>query len=254
MDYEDFIATVERRAHLARDEAERAVSATLQTLAERLSKGALDQGENRDLAEQLPLELSPWLLTDRPQETFDVDEFLRRVAEREDVDIHSAERDARVIFGVLRETLSAREFADLLADLPHDFRPVVLNLIVPTADDFVDDVAKRAGPELDDPFRATQAVLETMAERIPAGEVDDLIARLPIDFHDVLKRRRDEFEDMSASEFVRRVAERGKAGEDEARRDIRAVLAVLREVVGVEEFSDIVVELSKDYDALLPTP
>jgi uncharacterized protein (DUF2267 family) len=59
---------------------------------------------------------------------------------------------------------------------------------------------------------------------------------------------------MSASEFVRRVAEREKATEDEARRDIRAVLAELREVVSVEEFSDIVVELSRDYDALLPTP
>jgi uncharacterized protein (DUF2267 family) len=97
-------------------------------------------------------------------------------------------------------------------------------------------------------------VLETLAERIPPGEVDDLVARLPIDFHDVLKRRRDEFVDMSASEFVRRVAERDKASEDDARRHIRAVLAVLRDVVSIEEFSDIVVELSKDYDTLLPTP
>jgi uncharacterized protein (DUF2267 family) len=254
MDYEDFIGAVERRAHLEREAAERAVRATLQTLAERLSKGALDQGENRDLVEQLPLELSPWLLTDGPHEAFDADEFLRRVAEREDVDITAAVYHVRSIFGVLREAITPEELDDLLADLPHDFQPIVLNLIVPTADEFLADVAKGAGDALDDVFRTTEAVLETLAERIPPGEVDDLIARLPIDFHEALKRRRNDFVDLSADEFVRRVAEREKATVDEARRHIRAVLAVLREVVSVEEFSDIVVELSKDYDTLLPLP
>jgi uncharacterized protein (DUF2267 family) len=48
------------------------------------------------------------------------------------------------------------------------------------------------------------------------------------------------------------VAEREQTSADEARRHIRQVLAELRETVSVEEFSDIVVELPKDYDALLP--
>jgi uncharacterized protein (DUF2267 family) len=254
MDYEDLIATVGDRAHLARDDAERAVAATLQTLAERLSKGALDQGLNRHLADQLPLELSPWLLTDAPPETFDADEFLRRVAAREGVDVHRAARDVRAVLAVLREAVSQRTFSELLADLPHDFRPLLLNLVVPSVDEIVDDVARRSGRARDHAFRATQAVLETLAERIPAGEVDDLVARLPIELHDVLKRGRDTTVALSADEFVRRVAEREHVTEDEARRDTRAVFAALREVVDLEEFSDVAVALSKDFDALLETP
>jgi uncharacterized protein (DUF2267 family) len=249
MDYEAFIASVRRRAHLQHDEAERAVAATLQTLAERLSKGALDQGENRDLVEQLPIELSPWLLTDQPQEVFDIDEFLRRVAEREGVDVFSAERDARIVFSVLREAISSDEVDDLLADLPHDFRPIVLNLLVPTSEEFL---ARTGLEDASVARRATVAVLETLAERVPAGEVDDLIQRLPLDFHEPLRRHRDELVPMAADEFVHRVAERERTSADEARRHIRQVLAELRETVSVEEFSDIVVELPKDYDALLP--
>jgi uncharacterized protein (DUF2267 family) len=53
--------------------------------------------EARDLVEQLPPELGPWLLTDADgaAEGFDVDEFLRRVASRAGVDMAAAELRAR---------------------------------------------------------------------------------------------------------------------------------------------------------------
>ena len=249
MDYERFMATVERRGHLDRDAADTAVTAVLQTLAERLSKG-----EARQLVEQLPVELSPLLLADHPHESFDVDEFLRRVAAREDVDIHTAELDARTVFAVLREAVDPDEFDDVLADLPDDFRPILLNLVVPDADELIREVSAATDLSRDEACRATEAVLTTLAERVPPGEVDDLVARLPVELHEPLKQGRAGVVAMPADEFVRRVADREGVSTDDARRHIRAVLAVLRDAVTVEEFSDVVVELSKDYDDLLPRP
>ena len=49
MDYDGFITTVQQEAAISREEAERAVRATLQTLAERVSGG-----EAEDVGRQLP--------------------------------------------------------------------------------------------------------------------------------------------------------------------------------------------------------
>src|SRR2546423_9481935 len=92
MDYQRFLAIVEGAAAIPRESAERAVRATLQTLAERIAGG-----EARDLAEQLPPELAPWLATTSGAERFDVDAFLRRVAGREGTDVATAERHVRAV-------------------------------------------------------------------------------------------------------------------------------------------------------------
>ena len=98
-------------------------------------------------------------------------------------------------------------------------------------------------------------MLETVAERIPRGEVDDLEARLPIHMHDALRRGAAQADArsraMRAEEFARRVAGREGASVRDATRHTRAVMATLRDAVGVEEFADVVVELPKDYDPLL---
>jgi uncharacterized protein (DUF2267 family) len=252
MDNDRFLATVERRLHTDRDRAQLAVAAVLESLAERLSRG-----EARDLVERLPVELSVWLLTDH-REAFDVDEFLRRIAKRERVDIDTAERHARAVLSVLREAVDPAEVADLVSDLPEDFHPIVLNLAVMPYETFVEHVARGAGLGTTRAARATEAVLETVAERIPRGEVDDLEARLPIQLHEALRRGAAHADArsraMPAEEFARRVAAREGASLRDATRHTRAVMATLRDAVGVEEFADVVVELPKDYDPLLRAP
>ena len=104
MDYQRFLAIVEGAAAIPRESAERAVRATLQTLAERIAGG-----EGRDLAEQLPPELAPWLATTSGAERFDVDAFLRRVAGREGTDVATAERHVRAVFTALGQAISADE-------------------------------------------------------------------------------------------------------------------------------------------------
>lgn len=94
---------------------------TLTTLTERLSRG-----QARDLLQQLPAPIKPWLNTDRNAERSDVDEFLRRVAEREGVDIEPAERHARVFFFfALGRAVSDDEIADVADELLQDFEPLV---------------------------------------------------------------------------------------------------------------------------------
>jgi uncharacterized protein (DUF2267 family) len=72
------VTLVSQHAEVGLESAERATRAVLQTLAERIAGG-----EARDLAERLPPQLAPWLATDEPAERFSMDEFIRRVAQRE---------------------------------------------------------------------------------------------------------------------------------------------------------------------------
>jgi uncharacterized protein (DUF2267 family) len=113
-------------------------------------------------------------------------------------------------------------------------------------------VQERAGLDATRASRAIEAVLETLGERIAAGEVADLLARLPVELHEPLRRgaaaspaaRR-----MSLEQFLRAVAEREGTAPDVARRHSHAVLATLRDAVG-EEFYDVSVELPPEYGVL----
>lgn len=252
MDYEAFIDVVRTAAALDRDDAERATRATLQTLAERI-----DRGEARALATRLPPELAPWVATTTSAERFDVDEFVRRVAQREGVDEPIAYRHIRAVFDALARAVGPDELADVAAQLPKDYAALLPrgpDVEVVPADRFFARVAELTD-DLDDARRATGAVLETLAERIAGGEVRDLIARLPIELHGPLQRgilrSGGRAQRMSAEDFMQRIAEREGVTPAVAARHARAVLTTLREVVGDDEFFDITVQLPPDLAAAL---
>jgi uncharacterized protein (DUF2267 family) len=119
MKHDEFIGQVQHRARLSsRGEAERAVRATLETLAERLSGG-----EAEDLAAQLPLEIGhhlrgPW---SAQGERFPLDEFFRLVSLREGVDLPAAVFHARAVIEVLSEAVSTGEMDDVRAQLPAEY-------------------------------------------------------------------------------------------------------------------------------------
>jgi uncharacterized protein (DUF2267 family) len=253
MDHESFVRIVEDALGTSRDDAERAVQATLQTLAERL-----DRGEARDLAAELPPQIAAWLATAGPAERFDVDEFVARVAAREGTDLATAEAHARAVFVALGQAVSAGELDDMAAQLSSDYRwllPRGDHVDVTTAEAFWQRVAERAGLDADGARRAAAAVLETLAERIAGGEIDDLIDRLPIALHAPLKRGRERSGGrataMGFEDFVRRVAEREGVEASQARAHTRAVILTLREAIGDEEFFDVTVQLPDEYVAAL---
>jgi uncharacterized protein (DUF2267 family) len=117
MQYDEFITRVNESGGIAdRGHAETAIAATLEVLGQRLSGG-----EASDLAAQLPTELKGLLDAQQGDaEGFGVDEFLRRVAEREarGCGPDQAREHARAVLSTLSEAASGGELADLKSQLP----------------------------------------------------------------------------------------------------------------------------------------
>jgi uncharacterized protein (DUF2267 family) len=242
MDYDRFITTVERATGVWRGAAERATRATLQTLADRISKE-----EALDLVEELPPELAPAMFTDGPAEGFDVDEFIRRVAEREGADMATAKCHAAI---------STEAYDDLMSQLPSDYRPLLPKANYhepPSHQALLDWVSAQAKLDPDGAQRALDAVLETLAERIAPGEVDDLIAWLPVELHSALKRGKagnpGRARHTPLDEFLALVARREGATPEQAFAHASAVMATLRDALE-EEFFDVSVQLPPEYGVL----
>ncbi len=118
MNYHEFLGAVQHRCEMATtQQAVSATRATLETLAARIT-----EGQATDMAAQLPQELGIYLADAQPKpERFSAQEFLERVAEREEVDLPQAVYHARVVLEVLGEALTAPEFEHLQAQLPDEY-------------------------------------------------------------------------------------------------------------------------------------
>ena len=193
--YERFIVTIQQRTGVSWAKAEKAARATLETLGERISRG-----QARDLAEELPAEPRAWLLgSGGPNaEPLDAAGFVRGVAEREGVDPEIAEQHARAVFVALARLVRRQEISDMLAELPADYAPLLEGAAQRTRDpaapevlsfeQFLRRVADRAALYPAAVRPAAEAVLETLAERIAGGEVDDIAEYLPPELRPVLER------------------------------------------------------------------
>lgn len=118
MQYQEFVERVENRIEPEyTGTSGTAIAATLETLSERISGG-----EANDLASQLPTELKGQL-TSSPEdaEEFPLDEFYRRVAERENVSLPDATLHAQAVVRTLREATTGGEMNDIRSQLPGDY-------------------------------------------------------------------------------------------------------------------------------------
>ncbi|MFW6135198.1 MAG: DUF2267 domain-containing protein [Chloroflexota bacterium] len=117
MQYDEFIREVQNRARLpSRGEAVRAIQATLETLAERITRGEAD-----DLAAQLPPQLAAYLRDIETTDRFSVDDFFLRVAAKEAADIPDAAHHARAVIAVLQGAVTTGEIEDVRAQLPETY-------------------------------------------------------------------------------------------------------------------------------------
>jgi uncharacterized protein (DUF2267 family) len=117
VNYTEFIQSVATRPMVLPTQAEPITRATLETLAERISGG-----QAGDLASQLPEELRGYLC--KPNETpepFGLAEFFERVRTRAGVDLQSATDGVRAVLDTLREAVGAKEYGDLVSQLPKEF-------------------------------------------------------------------------------------------------------------------------------------
>jgi len=119
MDYHSFIGQIQHRARLGTTEdAIHITRATLSTLGERLL-----EDEKKDLAAQLPRELQHYLEEVESGQKFTLDEFIKRICDREGNKANDAMYHMRVVFEVLQEAVSAGEMDQVKDQLPEDFAP-----------------------------------------------------------------------------------------------------------------------------------
>lgn len=253
MDHGTFLKIVEEETGSPPEVAARAARASLQTLGERI-----DRGLARRLAAELPAELAPWIATWTPAEDFDVDEFVSRVADRESVELPPAIRHVNAVFDALARTVADEQWDAVVSELPREFAPLLPRgpyVPVTDADTFIDQVAARSGLNRQEAARAIDAALETLAQRIAGGEVEDLIERLPIELHPPLRRGRElaggQAKPLKLDQFIRAVAAREGVGPIAAAVHTRAVFLAIRDTVGDEEFLDVAVQLPSDYVEVL---
>ncbi|HZB81518.1 MAG TPA: DUF2267 domain-containing protein [Rubrobacteraceae bacterium] len=123
MQYPEFLQRVQEQinatepATQTQRAAEQAITATLETLSERLTGG-----EATDLAAQLPEELkAPLQRSAEEAGRFSLKEFYERVAEREGVDVETARNDSSAVMSVLRLAVTPGQLDDLMAQLPSEF-------------------------------------------------------------------------------------------------------------------------------------
>lgn len=117
MNADEFVSEVRNIAELQdRDQAVRAIDATLSTLRERIAGN-----EPNNLADQLPAELSEPLRGTGGQDNFSLAEFYDRVAEKEGVDREEAVTHARAVGTTLQQAVTAGEMNKVRWQLKDEF-------------------------------------------------------------------------------------------------------------------------------------
>ncbi|MFJ5556588.1 DUF2267 domain-containing protein [Streptomyces sp. NPDC093250] len=119
MKYDEFLARVrERGEYKDKNEAEGVTNAVLEVLAQRISPGEVE-----DLASQLPGPLGDVLLKARPAqaESFGIEEFYRRVAERTNARPRTAQWDASAVLTTVADAVTGGELNQIISQLPSGY-------------------------------------------------------------------------------------------------------------------------------------
>ncbi|MBD2344681.1 DUF2267 domain-containing protein [Anabaena subtropica] len=119
MEYGGFITHVQSLAQSnSREEAQRATCATLETIKERISGE-----EAQELAAQLPQELADCLRgrEGEPDQSFNLQDFIMRVSQKENLEPTTTAIHVRAVFAVLQNAIRPEEFAKLHSHFSHDY-------------------------------------------------------------------------------------------------------------------------------------
>ncbi|MEW2424063.1 DUF2267 domain-containing protein [Streptomyces nigra] len=119
MKYDGFLAHVrERGEYRDQNEAADVTSAVLEVLAQRISPG-----EVKDLASQMPGPLGQVLHQAMPPraQSFGIEEFYRRVAERTDGRPRTAQWDASAVLTTVADAVTGGELNQIISQLPSSY-------------------------------------------------------------------------------------------------------------------------------------
>jgi uncharacterized protein (DUF2267 family) len=284
-EYDEFIDRVAERAGISREHAQVLTHAVLEVLADRISGG-----QALDVAAMLPDELAAHLrkAPQKEPEKYGFDEFVGKVHERAaNVPREEIRPGIRAVMLTLREFSGQKEFADTLAQLPHQFQELLQEEGAPEAgqqedhlsgggrtvgsapraarpvggpnpeaamhDSVVRRIAERAGLSAHDAAHLTQATLETLGDRIGGATAHDLAQRLPGASAEWLDEPPETPpQNYGPDGFVSRVRDLATGvQDDDITPGIQAVMIALREAVGEAEIEIALSPLPGEYDELV---
>ncbi|GAA1800506.1 DUF2267 domain-containing protein [Planosporangium flavigriseum] len=117
---------------------------------------------------------------------------------------------------------------------------------------FIERVAEQMGSPLGQAETLTQATLLTLADRISGGEARDLAAQLPQELREFLTRSQEPAEAFDLEDFIARVRLRAGVDADTAKKGVEAVFKTLYAAVSTGEFEDVMAQLPKEFQNLVP--
>lgn len=232
------------------DDAREGLAAVMETVGERIT-----EGQAEDLAATLPDAAATPLRAAQdgdPQpaeaEPFSSRNFLERVADRADVDAEPLPL-TRAVLAEVRTAADDAELERTRDQLPGQFDYFFEPGEPTSAAAFLDAVDDRL-PADTDPRTATNAVLETLAERVTGGEAVDLATYLPRELRDPLLDADEDAETFDPETFLERVADRADVDDDEARAVARAATATVGETAPAVELENVRSQLPPEFDPL----
>lgn len=119
MEYDEFITHVQSLTQSdSREEAERATRATLETLKERIAND-----EAQELAANLPQQLGDYLRGKEGDSggSFNLQEFIARASQKEDIEPTTVAIHVRAVFTVLQNAISPELVDALHSHFSHDY-------------------------------------------------------------------------------------------------------------------------------------
>jgi uncharacterized protein (DUF2267 family) len=114
-------------------------------------------------------------------------------------------------------------------------------------------VAERTRLSREESADLTRAVLERLADQLSEGEARRLAADLPglAEQLQARRRRRKEAHPVRLHDFIGQVSKRTGLTDEEVRAGAGAVLAVLREALGEQEYRHLIGQLPAEYTGLV---
>ena len=111
-------------------------------------------------------------------------------------------------------------------------------------------IADRTGLSREESADITRAVLQGLATQLSEGEAKHLAADLPEPLADQLrapKRSKKEAHPMAAGDFIRQVSSRTGVKPEDVRAGAGAVLDIMRETLGQEDYRHLLGQLPAEY-------
>ncbi|MGS2619965.1 DUF2267 domain-containing protein [Micromonospora sp. LZ34] len=118
--------------------------------------------------------------------------------------------------------------------------------------EFVEVVARRAGVPSEKAEAVSRATLETLTDRVTAGQASNIAGQLPRELRQHLHKTTtavgsQNAEPFALNQFVERVARRAGVDVPMADAGMRAVLSTIGEAVSKDELKDLVSQLPKEF-------